>query len=80
MVGFPLLTAMVVIPAIGAALVKLYPAPNSADPARNYFGTPKGLSDNKVPSARVDHQLGAKDNLWGRFTMNAPQRLSLAPN
>ena len=57
---------------IGAALVKLYPAPNSADPARNYFGTPKGLSDNKVPSARVDHQLGAKDNLWGRFTMNAP--------
>ena len=50
---------------IGAALAKLYPVPNSADPARNYFGTPKGLSDNNVPSARVDHQLSAKDTLWG---------------
>lgn len=57
---------------IGAALAKLYPVPNSADPARNYFGTPKGRSDNDVPAARIDHQLGSKDTLWGRFTMNAP--------
>ena len=57
---------------IGASLAKLYPVPNSSDPARNYFGTPKGLSDNNVPSARIDHQLGSKDSLWGRFTMNAP--------
>src|SRR6266852_1776344 len=57
---------------IGAALAKLYPVPNSADPARNYFGTPKGLSDNNVPATRIDHQLSSKDTLWGRFTMNAP--------
>ena len=49
---------------IGAALAKLYPVPNSADPARNYFGTPEGLSDNNVPSTRVDHQLSSKDTLW----------------
>ena len=57
---------------IGAALANLYPVPNSSDPARNYIGTPKGLSDNNVSSARIDHQLNPQDNLWGRFTMNAP--------
>jgi hypothetical protein len=57
---------------IGASLAKLYPAPNSSDPARNYFGTPKGISDNNVPVVRIDHQLTSRDSLWGRFTMNAP--------
>jgi hypothetical protein len=57
---------------IGAALAKLYPLPNSSDPNRNYFGTPKGVSNNNVPSARIDHRLTSKDSLWGRFTVNAP--------
>jgi Carboxypeptidase regulatory-like domain/TonB dependent receptor len=57
---------------VGAALANLYPAPNNADPSRNYIGHPKGISDNNVPSARIDYQLGARDAIWGRFTMNAP--------
>ncbi len=60
------------INSVGASLAKLYPVPNSTDPARNYYGSPSGLSDNNVPAVRIDHQLSAKDTLWGRFTMNAP--------
>ena len=57
---------------IGKALSNLYPVPNSADPARNYIGTPKGRNDNNVPAVRIDHQLSTKDSLWGRFTVNSP--------
>ncbi|HWC18646.1 MAG TPA: carboxypeptidase regulatory-like domain-containing protein, partial [Terriglobales bacterium] len=57
---------------VGAALAKLYPEPNNADPSRNFIGHPKGVSDNDVLVARIDSQLGRRDTLWGRFTRNAP--------
>ena len=57
---------------VGAALANLYPVPNNADPSRNYIGHPRGTSDNNVPAARIDYQPGARDVVWGRFTMNAP--------
>jgi hypothetical protein len=57
---------------VGAALANLYPAPNNADPARNYIGHPKGVSDNNALAARIDYQRGARDAFWGRFTRNAP--------
>ncbi|HYM09707.1 MAG TPA: carboxypeptidase regulatory-like domain-containing protein, partial [Bryobacterales bacterium] len=57
---------------IGSALAKLYPVPNSPDPARNYVATPGGLTDNNVPALRIDHQLSSRDALWGRFTENSP--------
>ena len=41
---------------VGAALAGLYPAPNNADPSRNYIGHPNGVSDNDVLGARVDYQ------------------------
>jgi len=57
---------------VGAALANLYPAPNNADPSRNYIGHPKGVSDNNVLAVRIDYQPGARDVIWGRFTKNAP--------
>ena len=41
---------------VGAALANLYPAPNNADPSRNYIGHPQGVSDNNVLAARIDYQ------------------------
>ena len=57
---------------VGAALVDLYPAPNNADPSRNYIGHPRGVSDNDVLAARIDYQAGRRDAIWGRFTRSAP--------
>jgi len=57
---------------VGTALANLYPVPNNSDPSRNYIGHPKGISDNDVLAARIDYQLGARDAIWGRFTVNAP--------
>src|ERR1700730_2793794 len=62
---------------IGQSLANLYPVPNSADPARNYIGTPGGRNDNDVPATRVDHQLTSKDSLWGRLTINSPFSLGV---
>ena len=57
---------------VGAELANLYPAPNNADPARNYIGHPTGVSDNNVLAARIDYRPGSRDAIWGRFTRNAP--------
>ena len=57
---------------VGAALARLYPVPNNADPARNYIGHPSGVSDNDVLAARVDYQAGRRDAIWGRFTASTP--------
>jgi Carboxypeptidase regulatory-like domain/TonB-dependent Receptor Plug Domain len=62
---------------VGAALANLYPAPNNSDPSRNYVGHPKGTSDNNVLAARVDYQLGGRDTIWGRFTVNSPFNLGV---
>jgi hypothetical protein len=57
---------------VGAALARLYPVPNNADPARNYIGHPSGVSDNDVLAARVDYQAGTRDAIWGRLTASTP--------
>ena len=57
---------------VGAALASLYPAPNNADPSRNYIGHPNGVSDNDVLAARIDYQAGRRDAIWGRFTASTP--------
>jgi len=57
---------------VGAALVGLYPAPNNADPSRNYIGHPSGVSNNDVFAARIDYQAGRRDAIWGRFTGSTP--------
>jgi hypothetical protein len=57
---------------VGAALANLYPAPNSSDPSRNFIGHPHGVSDNDAFVARIDYEPRARDQIWGRFTRNAP--------
>lgn len=57
---------------VGQKLINLYPLPNSPDPARNYVGTPRKVFDNGIPTVRIDHQLGARVSLFGRFTLNNP--------
>lgn len=57
---------------VGQALVNLYPAPNSPDPARNYVGSPRRLINNGIPTVRIDHQLNSRTSLFGRFTLNNP--------
>ena len=57
---------------VGAALANLYPVSNNSDPSRNYIGHPKGDSDNDVSAARIDYQLGERDTIWGRLTVNDP--------
>jgi hypothetical protein len=57
---------------VGAALGALYPAPNNADPSRNYVGHPNGVSDNDAFAVRIDYQAGSRDAIWGRVTRTAP--------
>lgn len=57
---------------VGQALVNLYPQPNSPDPTRNYFGNPRRILNNGIPTGRIDHQLTNRDSLFGRFTLNSP--------
>src|SRR4029078_12590303 len=45
---------------MGAALVAPYPAPNNADPSRNYIGHPNGVSDNDALAGRIDYQAGSR--------------------
>jgi hypothetical protein len=60
------------ISSVGQALINLYPTPNSADPARNYVGSPRRVANNGLPTVRIDHQIGAASSLFGRLTMNSP--------
>jgi outer membrane receptor protein involved in Fe transport len=61
------------ISAVGRSLVGLYPAQNNpGDPARNYVGSPRRSLNNGIPTARIDHTLSPKTNLFGRFTFNSP--------
>ncbi len=54
--------------AIGAALIKLYPAPTLAGLANNYIGSPISTQRNDQYNARVDHQITAKALVWARYT------------
>ena len=60
------------IDAVGRGLLALYPVSNNADPARNYVNAPLRRFDFTVPSFRIDHKLGNKDNLFWRTTINKP--------
>jgi len=57
---------------VGQGLVNLYPAANNADPGRNFVNAPLRKFDFTVPSFRVDHRFNAKNNIFGRATINEP--------
>jgi hypothetical protein len=60
------------IDSVGRGLVNLYPAPNNADPARNFVNAPLRKFDFSVPSFRVDHAISSRNNLFWRTTINEP--------
>lgn len=45
-----------------------YPLPNLPGIGANYLWSPKRVSDSNQYGFRVDHQFGAKDNVFGRFS------------
>ncbi len=53
--------------AIGASLASAYPAPNAADPARNFASRPINTLDDDTLIARIDQQMSSKNRLMGRF-------------
>jgi hypothetical protein len=57
---------------VGRGLLALYPVSNNADPARNYVNAPLRKYDFMLPSFRIDHKLGSRDNLFWRTTVNQP--------
>jgi hypothetical protein len=52
---------------IGAALASVYPAPNTADPLRNFNARPINTLDDDIVIARVDQQLRSNNRLMGRI-------------
>src|SRR5262249_15523005 len=51
----------------------IVPLPNNlSDPRRNYIVAPSSRSDYDNLSFRVDHQLTAKHQLFGRYSMTVP--------
>lgn len=52
---------------IGVQLAAAYPAPNTADPLRNYVSRPINLLDDDTLIARVDQQITGSNRLLGRF-------------
>ena len=60
------------INAVGRGLLALYPVSNNADPARNFVNAPLRKFDFMIPSFRLDHKLGNRDNLFWRTTINRP--------
>ena len=57
---------------VGQGLLNLYPAPNNADPARNYVNAPLRKFDISVPSFRIDQKVTNKNTLFWRTTVNEP--------
>jgi len=63
---------------VGLALLNLYPAPTPGMTGTiNYAGAPSQVFNNNLLSGRIDHQIAAKDTVFGRFTINSP--LTVAP-
>lgn len=52
---------------IGVQLAAAYPAPNTADPLRNYVSRPINTLDDDTVIARVDQQITNSNRLLGRF-------------
>jgi len=55
---------------IGAALANLYPLPQTSALVNNYTTTPVKRSSVHRGDARVDHQLGSKDSLFFRYSVD----------
>ena len=55
---------------IGAAMANLYPLPQTSALVNNYTTTPVKRSSVHRGDARVDHQLGPKDSLFFRYTVD----------
>lgn len=55
------------ISSIGAALASVYPAPNTADPSRNFNSRPINTLNDDIVIARVDQQLRSNNRLMGRI-------------
>ena len=55
---------------IGAAMANLYPLPQTSALVNNYTVTPVKQSSVHRGDARVDHQLGPKDSLFFRYTVD----------
>lgn len=61
---------------LGVKFANFYPAPNSSDPARNYYAMPSTEIDNDIFATRIDHKISTNNNLFGRFTTNQPKNIS----
>jgi hypothetical protein len=55
---------------IGARLINLYPLPQTSGIFNNYVANPKKVSSLHRADGRVDHQLSAKDTLFGRYSID----------
>ncbi|MBA3269765.1 MAG: TonB-dependent receptor [Acidobacteria bacterium] len=53
--------------AIGASLAAAYPAPNAADPLRNFTSRPINTLDDDTVIARVDQQITSRNRLMVRY-------------
>jgi outer membrane receptor protein involved in Fe transport len=59
---------------VGALYFKLYPAPNVATTGigqNNFVGVRNKTQNATVYDIRVDHKLGEKDSIYGRYTVNS---------
>lgn len=67
---------------ISRRILELVPLPNNpGDPARNFIfnGVPSGRTNRDYAVGRIDYNLGAKDNIFGRYLYNK-ETLRTPPN
>jgi Carboxypeptidase regulatory-like domain len=55
---------------IAVKLVNLYPLPQTSGLARNYVANPTKRSSTDRGNLRIDHKLGARDSLFGRYSID----------
>lgn len=53
---------------VSVKFAALFPEPNLPGATRNYFSNPKERVYNDQYNFRVDHRLGARDNMFGRYS------------
>lgn len=55
---------------IGVRIAALYPLPNRNVAGQNYASAPVGLDDSHTTDLRIDHSLGRRDELMGRYSFS----------
>ncbi|MBI1357453.1 MAG: hypothetical protein GC160_24190 [Acidobacteria bacterium] len=61
---------------VGSNVAALYPTPNRSGAINNFFSNPLTHEDTHQFDVRVDHTIGAKDTVYGRYSQQSYKELN----